>query len=305
MSRTAKRLITLLSGGGAPAPYVPTQSLGAELITNPDMNWAAGVPTGWTLAGGSVGADPGFFEVASGGGAGTGAVRIYKSASGLARLEQTVATVGNYYETVIDDSYVNGGRLDPIYTGTATFLVPSTTAARVLRGISRAAATSISLQIGSSFPHEHVINSVSMKRLTVNTELTAASADMDVSMLYTLPASPLAGDAIWLLGRISSFSSGNYWLVLLEYTGTQWNITLYSVASHTRTSQKSATNVGTTNGIRFYANANTIRMYTTADGGDNWTQRGTDLTSATYNTATGVNVLATSAFTLGELAFLA
>ncbi|MBK9751858.1 MAG: hypothetical protein IPO91_34540 [Chloroflexi bacterium] len=110
--------------------------------------------------------------------------------------------------------------------------------------------------------------------------------------MYTLPVTPLADDRVFLLGRISSFSSGNYWRVMLEYTGSQWNVTLYSVASHTRTQQKTASNVGSTNGLRFYANGTTIRMYTTADSGAN---------SSTYQTATGCNAFAGSEVTLGAL----
>jgi hypothetical protein len=110
---------------------------------------------------------------------------------------------------------------------------------------------------------------------------------------------------VWLPARISSFSSGNYWLVYLEYSGTQWNVYLYSVASHTRTQQKTASNVGTTNGLRFYALGTTIRMYTTANSGTNWTQRGTDLTSSTYQSSVGYNAIYGSQFTPGALAYTA
>ena len=92
---------------------------------------------------------------------------------------------------------------------------------------------------------------------------------------------------------------------MLEYSGSQWNVFLYSVASHTRTQQKTVLNVGSTNGLRFYASGTTIRMYTTADGGGSWTQRDTDLTSSTYQTATGYNAFAGSEFTPGLLRYTA
>ncbi len=102
--------------------------------------------------------------------------------------------------------------------------------------------------------------------------------------------------------RISDFSAGNYWIAVLEYTGAQWDITLFSVATHTRTSRIAATNIGATNGIRINANGSNWTLQTTADGGANWTSRGT-VSNATYNTATGVNVLWTSGFTAGNLAY--
>jgi hypothetical protein len=127
---------------------------------------------------------------------------------------------------------------------------------------------------------------------------------MQINFLYTLPASPVAGEDVWLLLRISDFGGGNYWLAWLRYTGSQWDVNLYSVASHTRSSVAAATNVGTTNGLRVTMNGDQVSLWTTANGGANWTQRDTTKTNTTYQTATGVNVIHASTFTPGQLSFV-
>ena len=282
--------------------FIPTNAYGAELLTNGDFSaWTGGDPTGWTVVGES-GSDPAISESAPGGGAGNGAAKWNMTATGTAlQLRQTVYNTGDYYETAGSMTAYTSGRLDIVYGATGGTPLPALSSARAVRLLNRAADPELRMQTGGATPRVWTIDDFSVKKLTPSTQKTAASADMDVIALYTLPASPVAGDSFWLVGRISSFSSGNYWLVYLDYTGTQWNVTLYSVASHTRTSQKSATNVGTTNALRFYANGTTIRIYTSSNSGTNWTQRDTDLTSATYQTATDYNVLAGSQFTLGAL----
>jgi hypothetical protein len=45
-----------------------------------------------------------------------------------------------------------------------------------------------------------------------------------------------------------------------------------------------------------------ISLYTSADG-ETFTQRGSTINNSTYQTATGVNVLATSDVTLGNLEY--
>lgn len=142
-----------------------------------------------------------------------------------------------------------------------------------------------------------------VKKLTRNAQLTAPSANMRLDVFYTLPVSPRIGTQVWLMPRISDFAAGNYWLAMLEYTGSQWTITLYSVAAHTRTSRITAANVGATNGIRVNMNADSISLYTTANGGTDWTQRGSTISNATYQTATGVNALWTPDVTPGQIVY--
>ena len=295
MSRTAKLLITTLSGGVAePTSWAADQSFGANLLTNGDFS--SGL-TGWTKINDN-GTTATVIETAANGGAGTGAATYNNNTTPVTlALEQAAFAVGDWYEVAGEMTAFTSGRLDIGYSGSGA-VIPSLSSVRAARQVERATAANLRPQTGGATPRIYTVDNFSVKRLTVGTQRTAPAADMDIQVFYTLPASPLAGDRVFLFGRISSFSSGNYWLVLLEYTGSAWNINLYAVASHARGSAlKSASGVGTTNGIRFYANGDTVRMYTTSDAGDNWTQRGTDLTSATYNTATDFNVIAGSQFT--------
>ena len=139
------------------------------------------------------------------------------------------------------------------------------------------------------------------RAVTLNTQLVAPSANMLLTQLYTPPVSPVKGHALWLMARVSDFATGNYWLALLIYTGSQWDITAFSVASHTRTSRITATNIGDTNGVRINMNADSITLETR--NGSTWTQRGSTISNSLYNTATGANVLAASAFTLSTLGY--
>lgn len=294
-------LMTMLRNGGSdPNVVVPAQSIGSEILTNGDFS--NGI-TSWTLAANS-GSDPTITATAADGSAGTGGAKYFASAATFVQLRQAVGSVGTYYESAAACTAYTAGSVDVLWLGSTPFLTPSITGLGTVRGISRCSQAEVRPQAGGAAINL-VLDYLSVKPITLNTERVAPNANMDISYLFTLPASPVKGDSVWLLGRISSFSSGNYWLVFLEYTGTQWNVTLYSVASHTRTSQKSASNVGAVNGLRFYANGTTIRMYTTANGGANWTQRGTDLTSSTYQSATGYNVIYGSQVTPGLLRYTA
>lgn len=293
---------TVLRRRGGNTAIIPAQSFGAELLTNGDFSTAA--LSGWTKLNDN-GSTATISETAAGGGAGSGAATYNNNTSAVSlALEQDVMTIGDWYEIAGEMTAYTGGRLDITYSGAGVAL-PSLSSVRAVRQVDRATASKFRPQTGGALPRLFTVDNFSIKKLTMNAEQTAPSADMDVQLLYTLPASPRAGDRVFLPARISSFSSGNYWLVMLEYSGSQWNVFLYSVASHTRTQQKTISNVGNTNGLRFWASGTTIRMYTTADGGSNWTQRDTDLTLATYQTAIGYNGFAGSAFTLGLLSGVA
>jgi len=174
--------------------------------------------------------------------AGTGAATWNNSGSAVfVLLRQTVYTAGKWYETRGSMTAYTGGRMD-IVSGGAVPVSPLSSV-RSVRRVERAVGTDLTLQPGGALPRLFTSDDWGVKELTIPAEQTAPSADMDITFLYTLPVTPLADDRVFLLGRISSFSSGNYWLVRLEYTGSQWNVTLYSVASHTRTQQKTASNV--------------------------------------------------------------
>jgi hypothetical protein len=140
------------------------------------------------------------------------------------------------------------------------------------------------------------------RSLTPNVQLVAPSADMRLDFLFELPETPAAGSKTGLQPRINNASLGNYWEAELVYTGSQWNIALYSVALGTSTSRISAANVGTTVGDRVNMNADSISLYTTANGID-WTQRGSTISNNTYQTAMGVNAIWTSDVTPGSMVY--
>jgi hypothetical protein len=277
---------------------VPVQTLGAELLTNGDFSaWTGDDPDGWTVTGES-GSDPMVTQVNSGGGAGTGSARLF-SGGALIRISQSVLSAGSFYEFTHVLSALTGSVNTRLGTGN-TF---SYSTIGTKRGVGRA---SDSLFIIDHFAGDSVSDAASCKLITLNAQLTAPSANMDMSFFYTLPVSPVQGDTVWLLPRVSNFASGNYWLALLEYTGSQWNITLYSVASHTRTPRiATVTDIGATDGLRVEMDGDSISLYTTANDGANWTQRGTTISNSTYNTATGVNVVYASSVTPGRLVYTA
>lgn len=280
----------------------PAQSLGAELLNNGTFAvWTGDNPDGWLLAGES-GSDPMVTQVAADGSAGTGAARLYKSSSdSLPYIRQVVQTVGAFYEyRVVISAYTSGA----VNVTDFNAITSAYNAAGTYSSIFRAAGTSLGI-VAAGLAGDFVVDSASDKLITLNTQLTAPSAGMRLDWLYTLPVAPLVGSAIWLCPRISDFTAGNYWAVKLVYTGTQWNINLYSVATHTATSRIAATNIGATDGIRINMNGDSISLYTTADGGTNWTQRGSTISNSTYNTATGVNALWTSDVTPGNLVYAA
>lgn len=302
------------TGGGAAATSAATanvaevaaQSLGAELLTNSDFNaWTGDDPVGWALTGES-GSDPAVHQVASGethSGSGTGAANFYNTvtAGNVPHLTQGVVVDGSWHEGDLALSVLTGTMR--VFLGSATQIFSYTTSGQK-RLLGRASGVQYTLR-PSGTPLDATVDSAGVKLLTLNPQLTAPSADMRLDLRYTLPGSPVAGTQLWLLPRISDFAAGNYWAGVLEYTGSQWNITLFSVAAHSRTSRIAATNIGTTNGIRINFNGDSLSLYTTANDFGGVTQRGTTITNSTYSTATAVNALHTSDVTLGTLTYAA
>lgn len=270
---------------------VPVQTLGVELLTNGTFStWSGDNPTNW-----STNNENGTNFVTES----SGAARMVSDGGSAVNIGQSILSVGSYYQFALDITARTSGsiRMEDTSFGIArTF-----NAVGSARYIGRAANTQ--LRIIRNEACDMTMDNASVKALTPNAQLTAPSADMRLTAFYTLPASPVQGDQVWLVPRISDFSAGNYWLVLLEYTGSQWNITVYSVASHVRTQRIAATAIGVTNGVRVNMNGTSIALETTADGGDNWTSRGTPATNTTYQTATGVSMLHTSAVTPGNLLY--
>ena len=243
-----------------------------------DTDWAKGV--GWTIAAGVA--------------AHTGA--------GNSVLSQAQATegAGEYYSTLHDITARTSGEGRPRVgvTSGAGFSAVGT-----YRSIIRKTTTDTTLGVFGTSTFEGSVDNIFGYHMALNTQLVAPSAQMRIDQFYTLPVTPVAGTQVWVMPRISDFANGNYWVALLSYTGSQWDITLYSVAAFSLTSVASATNISTTNGIRIDMNGNSIKLFTTANGGTNWTQRDTTKTNSTYNAATGVNTMWTPDVTMGLLVF--
>jgi hypothetical protein len=287
-----------------PVAEVPVQSLTAK-VPNPDMNWSAGALSNWTIVSGTLGGDPGYSEVAADGTAGTGAVRILSTAtnnSPILRVTSAFDTLGAFFEVFYTISQRTAAFVT-VRAGITGTLSVSPSFVGSQRLIVRNQSANDSIEWRGSTGVDLVADYLGLNRITLNTQLVAPSADMRISFFYTLPASPVNGDQVWVLPRISDFATGNYWKARLIYTGSQWNINLYSVALHVDTSVASATNIGTTNGIRVTMDGDQVSLFTTVNSGAGWTQRDTTKTSALYQSATGVNVLYASTVTPGEVAF--
>jgi hypothetical protein len=288
---------------------LPAQSIGATLLANGSME-TGNPPTGWGAQGSatlSAAAD----ERTSGAGAQSlSAVR--GSTNVLASKSYTPATgdllLLSAWRKSVDGVAGAGLGASAGSTGvelwfTGYSLLSSWNAAQT---IIRAPATTLYavLAVQAGGGNEARFDDYKAEVITRNAQLVAPSADMQIDVRFTLPVSAFEGTQVWVTPRISDFSSGNYWLALLVYTGGQWNITLYSVASHTRTSRTSASNIGTTNGVRINMNGNSISLYTTTDAFTTApTQRGSTVTNSLYNSATGVNVLATPDVTPGNASY--
>ncbi len=264
----------------ARAVEVPSQSLGSELVVNgsfaTDSDWTKG--TGWTIAGGKG---------------------VATSAANNAELAQAALTSSKFYQ--VESTITRSAGILRIRVGTNT-LRSTTAASSTGRDIGGTNGTS--LNFPSITTSSGTVDDVSAKEITINPVLTAPSANMRVDLFYTLPETPLDGEAIWFMPRVSDLAAGQYWLAAVYWTGAQWDVTLYRTNNHSKTpTTAAATNIGTSNGVRVNMNANSLTLYTTNDGGETWTQRGSTATDATYQSATGVTAVASTGFTPGQLVY--
>ena len=296
--------------GGGPKTLIVTtftQTIGPdELLTNGNFSaWTGDNPDGWAVVG-ETGAtlevterDPAQLHadtVSTG-----GAVNLYNSSSAawLPAINQSALTVGNYYEARAEVTARASGTAS-IEDGLGK-MVQTRASTGIICALGRATHAALYVRLASGQTTDLTYDWASAKQITLNEQQVAPSANMTLDAFYTLPASPASGTRLWLLARISDFSAGNYWVAELIYTGAQWNVTLFSVATHTRTSRITAANVGSTDGVRIVMNGDSVSLYTTANTGALWTQRGSTITNDTYLTATGINVLYSSDVTPVEL----
>lgn len=280
--------IPTLSDGLSIATF--TQSLGSELIANNAFStWAAGSPSSWTV---QNNASSSVTEVAAGGGAGTGAARLALTSGGgvYPRVSQVIGslTAGEWVEAQAVCSAFTSGQVDWYSTVSNWGWQISVTAATTYSTIGPVSQTPAYLY-GISTALNMVFDSVSLRRFTLNpVSVTAANADN--RFYFTLPGSPVRGEAVSLINR--RVDASNYIeLRLVRNAGnTDWDLRCHRVVAGVQTNNiiTAVTSIGTVNGVRLECSGNTITAYTTTNSGGSWTSRGTNTNAANHATGTGV-----------------
>lgn len=263
------------------------QSLGNELLLNGDMNWATGVLTSWTVSNSSSSVT----EVAPGGGAGTGAARLQASAGGVyPRVSQIVGSLvaGEWVEVYVNCSAFTSGQVDFYSTVSNWGWQIPVTAAGEYRSVGPVSQTPAYLY-GISTVLDMVFDRLSLRKLNLN-ELTVVTANSDNRFYFSLPASPLRSESVSLLNRRIDASNYLELRLVRNAANTNWDLRTHRVTAGVQTSNiiTAVTSVGDVNGLRMECNGNTITIYTTTDGGGNWTSRGTNTNAANHPTGTGL-----------------
>lgn len=274
-----------------------TQALGAELLTNPGptFTFTADNPDGYTVTGESGGIRE-VTEVASGGGAGTGSLRLYNTDATLFYISQGVLSVGSFYEASGNVSAVVGGSAQLADGNITSFNIQSTVTG-VVRGIRRALSATALIRCSAS-GGDITFDSLSYKLVTLNSQSTAV-ADGVFDFSFTLPASPRPGERCELWYRANG--SGDFWTAYVERNvgNTAWDLKLDSVSSGVYTNRITVTGVGTPIQIRVIASGNLHNCYTLE--GTTWTKRGAEVNNSTHATNTGVRAVYSSTVTPSRL----
>ncbi|MCL4252075.1 MAG: hypothetical protein KJ065_28255 [Anaerolineae bacterium] len=273
-----------------------TQALGSELLVNGDFDaWTGDNPDSWTVEG-EAGSDPMITQVDSGGGVGTGSARLYSS-SALVYCYQAVLTLGDHYEinTVLSAVTVGQAR---VMDGNGTIRPLPTlalTAAGTYSYFGHASDTlAVVLLNGAG---DVVCDSVSVKKLMLNPE-SAFGADGTFELHFSLPGSPVAGQAAEMMYRANG--TLNCWRarVRRDLSNAAWDFILDSVSSGTVTNRLTVTGIGAApNAIRVVAAGSNHTCYTSTDGGASWTQRGSTVNNSTHSANTGLRAVYSSAVT--------
>ncbi|MFA4973824.1 MAG: hypothetical protein WC683_14525 [bacterium] len=282
-----------------------TQSLGAELLTNPDFSaWTDDNPDGWTVlyeSGGNPEAterdpDQTHADAKTVG----GALNLYNTTgANVPRVQQTVLTVGHWYEV---DQFVTAWAVGYLQV----FISPwyrQYNEARHARDIMRSDTTAAVILI-SGLLGDATIDSISAKRITLNAQQTMP-ADAIIDFTYALPVSPVAGDTINVFYRISGASLEAAYTCWRAYirrndANTNWDFRLDSVSAGTATNRINATYVGDVIGIRVQCAGSLHDFWTTVNGTD-WTKRGAQINVSHNDTQTGVNTVYSSQATPTKL----
>jgi hypothetical protein len=279
----------------------PSQSLSAERYVDGDME-LAGVDNWFTFPfwGGIL------TKTTTNPHAGTRSLRIENDlpAPGTA-YQNNIYTVGKWHQVsgaARTDAGTNGWFVADTNSGIA-FIGEANVNWSSFTSLMKATSTAGRLALNSGTVGDAtVFDSMSTQELTLNAQTDAPSADMSITWHFSPPVSPTTGAQFRGFLRINDFDAGNYWQVLYMWTGTQWDITLYSVELDSTNVRGYANNIGTVNAIRATASGNLWLLETSDDDGDTWASRAT-FSSAIHNTAVGVNATWTDEFTAGRYSY--
>jgi len=277
-----------LQGAGG---FAFIQSLGAEVLTNGDFSaWTGDNPDNWTITG-EVGSDPMVTQ------SGNAARFVSSATSNQPRATQTSKLTSGVIYLV--DTTASARASGSFFTGSSDFLqlqVISTAIRK--RSIFRVGGTSAILQSSGAAPHDFTVDSLSYKAITKCTPVAAALTNT-ITLALALPASPVAGHEIRLCYRIAAVGEEllNCWVATIRRNdaNSAWNARLDRISAGTVTQMIGDTACATPDALRVVTAGNVHQLWTGASG--SYTQRGTDQTNATHNTATGLNVVYDPDFT--------
>lgn len=278
-----------------------TQSIGSELVTNGDFSaWASNDPSSWTVNSEIV--NQTVSESASDGSAGNGSARFVKTTgnSSVPSVTQNLGATGNIYEIGFNLTANAGGSTLFLDNATGDFTVNPVTVG-MKRTIQRfTSAARIRIGAFSTANADFVIDDVTTKRITLATAQVAA-ADSVFHLEYTLPASPVAGQTIYLFYRTSAVGEEllNGWAAYIRRNdvNTNWDIRLDSIVAGVATNRINFTGIGATDAMCIITQGNNHDFYSRFT--TTWTKRGSTISNATFATATGCNYAYSAGFTFG------
>lgn len=305
MSRARQLLIPTWPSSPYYVYVTPSQSLGSELVTNGDFaDWTGDDPDNFSVFNESLPnreiteRDSGDLHADA---AGTGSANFYSdSATDVAITQGAVFTANSWHEVELVVSAINQPSVTAAGDLTALFAIQAGAVA-TYRTMYHPRVDQTQLIIGrtGSTSQDITLDSISVKPVTGNVEQTT-QANADNRFFFDLLESPEPGRYIVNLVYRKQDDT-HFWLAHLEYDGSQWNAYLVSWDGNSQTVRITASNVGTPNGIRVVASGDDHDLYTTADNGASWTQRGSTVTNTLFNTATDLEVFYTSVITPGRL----
>ncbi len=282
-----------------------TQSAGSELVVNGanPIGFTADNPNSWTVTGES-GTNPEATERGSNqghAGTGTGCINLYNTATAAApNLRQVVSGINTGDIIILESTLSNFvvGRVDVDALAGAGFKNQHS-AANNQKSIGIVTSTTLRAYAVSANT-DGTLSLLSMKKVTPNTQ-QSIPANSVLDFFFSNPASPIINNTVLLMFRIQD--SSNFWFIQYSRnTSSNYNIILNKMVAGVVSFQSQTLNIGTTaNGIRADFNSNSVKMWSTVDGGSNWTQRGSTATDSAFSTATGALVAYNAEYTTSSL----